>query len=298
MNKKILNTVMGATLAVAASSVSALPLNAFSTIFEDDNLDRIIEVEWDVNGDQVIDAGEGINGILDVGDKLNSVIEIIKLVDENGALGDVVLGTGGVGELTGIAEIEVVSKIAVGTGFLLNFGPSATFEATYGAGAMVAFFEDASLDLDLTTCGSIAACEAAATNGSQFLIAGFDGDLDNEWYSLGSDNVGAASLAGGSTKLATFNYTMSVLVNNTGKEIFEQDISVECAIGIHACAGDSMVDLIGSGDVLGGKGLNNDYDVRSDFDYKLNVPEPGSLALLGAGLLAAGAMRRRNKKQA
>ena len=298
MKKNILNIALGTTLAITASSVSALPLHAFSTIFEDDNIDRIIEVEWDANGDQQIDAGEGINGILDVGDKLSSVIEITKLVDENGILGDVVLGTGGVGELTGIAEIEVVSKTVTLAGTLLTFGPSATFEATYGTGAMVAFFEDASLDLDLTTCGSIAACEAAATNGSDLLTAGFAGDLDEEWYAIGSDNVGAASAAGGSTKLATFNYTMSVLVNNTGKEIFEQDISAECLLGIHGCTGDGMVDLIGSGDILGGKGLTNGYDVRSDFDYKLNVPEPGSLALLGAGLLAAGAARRRNKKQA
>lgn len=262
-----------------ATAAQAFPIYGPITGFEDDNLEYL---SFDADAD----------GNLDLGDQLRGVVEFTKIFGVMGGGSNVPAP-----ELTALFEFEVASKAASGQDLFGNtlynyvFAPTAAFQATWGAGAMIAVFEGgADLDVITPNCASIAACEALATDGAFKLTLGY-GDADDIWLTGNArEDIGNVQNIAASVSVGENIYFLSVLTNATGYSIAQQDISGLVPV----CAGDCKVDVIGSGQSLGGQGLQNGYQIRSDIDAQIAfIPEPGALGLAGLALAGLGLARRR-----
>lgn len=272
----------GLGLALATGPASALVFFQPITGFQDDNLDYVVD--------------NNSNGVIDVGDRL---ISVSKFTDTQG----VFAGQGPAsilpGELTAIADITVAAIVA--GQFVFAPSGAAGVLSGFAPGTAIAAWLDTSPDTNVinSACGTRAACLLSAGLGgdpgsSLFLTAGFFGDPDELWVSspIGGGAVIATVEAGGaSTKFGSFNFALSVGFNGTGQIILDQSCVPFCGLG-----GNGLVQLTGSGDILGGQFLDHtQWTARSDSDAQIAIPEPSSLALLGAILAAAGLGSRRRK---
>jgi len=280
MNINTLKSSLGAV--GAALALASVPASAAVTFFPPITSFQDDDLEFHIDTNQ--------NGLLDVGDRLRGILEIQETFGVFGGGPASILPH----ELTGIFDLMVVAKIATANPLLFNFffAPSGAL----GAGVAVQLYLDASPELTIVppNCANIAACEAAATDGALWAEVGF-ADADDEWNALNAnDNIGTVAGGGSATVFGTVNFALSVLTNNTGQLILDQ--SLDCfPAGPFQCAGNGETQVSGSGNILGGLGLSNGYQIRSDFDFQLQTPEPGSLALIAVALLGlGGALRRKS----
>jgi hypothetical protein len=263
----------GAGLALSSGPASAV-ITFFSpfTAFQDDNLDFVVDTNT--------------NGIIDTGDRIISVIEI---ANTQGILAGQGPNAIAPEELTGVADITIATVLADGR---LVFAPSgaAGVLSGFAAGTMFALWTDATPDLNVinAACGTRAACLVAAGLGAGdplFLTGGFFGDPDNLWVStpaVGGNIIATVQGGGSSATFGAFTFAVDAGINNTGVNLGLQACAPFCN-PVPLLGQDGQVDIIGSGNILGGQGLTaTEWTARSDTDSQIRpVPEPGSLALLG-----------------
>lgn len=262
----------GAAGAIAASVSDAVPAGFVS--FSDNSAEAMID--------------RNSNGTLDVGDSLRGIFSIDNITGSGGTQVQIG-GSSGFDELTGLFQVVVTSKTAVGGGlYNYTFG----YDSAFGQGANVVgvLFDDPANNFARIGCTSIANCEATATGGSLWATLGIG--ADGFWSSINSmDNPDIGATLPFGTPMGTFGMGLDFITNNTGFQWNKVACFDTASSTLHS------VDVCGQGGILASGsslGTNTPYPVFDNVDFTANrVPEPGTLSLIGLALLGLSIVRRR-----
>jgi len=148
-----------------------------------------------------------------------------------------------------------------------------------------------------TNCANISDCIDQASLGSLLQVDGFFGDADAFFRAVitnvGGGSIGGALAADPGVGLVSFSGAQQTIFNSFGTVGYRSTFTPTLCNGTLAADNCIQGPLL-TGAAQGGAGLTNVAFVHTDFDAtKLLVPEPGVLALLAAGLLGLGVLRRK-----
>lgn len=264
-------------------------------------LDEVTQLS-DNSAEYLINISGG-NRTLDVGDKLRGIFTIETSEGLTSGGKKFPVDGSSFNELSGVFEIEALTKTFFNattcfTTWCWTFGPTSDFEAEYGAGAMVAFFDDPVYEFSRVGGGTTDALEDLVTDGNLLMVAGLGGTggVGNEFWAASavSDNIDTIGSTAPPGNGGSFNIGVDLLVNNTGY-VFN---AVDCGPANSGIT----TDLCGSGSLLGTGNVTTPYDSFDDVNftmYRVSVPEPSMVLLFGASLLVgSGFARRRVRKGA
>ena len=273
---------------------------AASSLLEDDDVDYFIDNDNDglISVGDVLVAPFEFGAIRDIFPPIDpGSPQALSIDDDN---------------LTGISTIKVKSINAV-TG-------EVQFEQS-GDIPVIQIYSDTGtgVNLDTSNCGLMAACTAAASDGDG-LWASFTidttADADTGWVfnPVVAGAPGAldpTAIAGTSQldKIGIANFALTLVTNNSGYDFQDFNIgAAKCGLlfGAGGCTGDAKATLTGSADILGALFYENVYDrnsnptgafATSDADIGVStVPVPGTIALIGLGMLGLGGFMQKRKK--
>jgi hypothetical protein len=245
--------------------------------------------------------------IIDVGDYLIGMVTIQEIDDAfpGTASGYPKQLTTATGSISGLFMIQVLSSSFVSpTLNSFSFGPAGTAAWTAAGlptpisnNTMVMVWDDNSAFPFLNSKSGVFATDiASASDGTLMWEFGFNGGQPSAtefWLALGPTNATTGPVLG-----ASFGAALNVTTYHAGPFLKLHDFVFQGGDGVDGPLGVfSALQLSGAFEQKD-TGTSSFWDAQTDTDMYLRpTPEPGSLALLGLGLIGLGGVVYRRRKQ-